>query len=76
MLLLSPSLSDASFAEVALYGSLENLLWYGYKNPGMLASSVLSDKIAHARYISMLSLGKKNFDECLAAESFFFFECI
>ena len=76
MLLLSPSLAYTSFAKVALDGSFEDFLRDGYKNPGMLTSGVLSDQIAHARYTSMFTLGKKSFDKRLAAESFFFLECI
>lgn len=74
VLLLSPALSYPAFAEVSLYGSLENLLGYRYKNPGMSASGVLSNKVAHTRYTSMFTLGKKCFYKRLAAESFFFFE--
>ena len=70
MLLLPPCFSDASFAEIALDGSLEGLLRYGYKNPGMLASRVLSHEVAHARNISVFTLSKKLADERLAAESF------
>ena len=76
MLLLSECLSDASFAEVALDGSLEDLLRYGYKNPGMLTARVLSHEVAHTRNISMSALGKQLADERLAAEPFFLFECI
>ena len=76
MLLLSECLSDASFAEVALDGSLEDLLRYGYKNPGMLASCVLSHEVAHARNISVFTLRKKLADERLAAESFSFLKRI
>ena len=70
MLLLSPGLPDASLAKVALDCSLEDLLRYGYKNPGMLASRVLSHDVAHARNIPVFALGKQTLDECLAAEPF------
>ena len=74
--MLSPCLSDASLAEIALDSSLEYLLGYGYKNPGMLTARVLSHEVAHARNISMSALGKQLADERLAAEPFFLFECI
>ena len=74
MLLLSPALSNSAFAEISLDCSFEDLLRYRYKNPGMFASCVLSNQVAHARYTSMLSLGKKCLDESLAAESLFLFE--
>ena len=76
VLLLSPGFAYPSFAEIALDRSLEDLLRYGYKNPGMLASRVLSHEVAHTRNISMFALGKQLADERLAAEPFFLFECI
>lgn len=73
VLLLSPGFAYPSLTEIALDGSLEDLLWYRNKNPGLLTSCVFSDKIAHARYISMSSLGKQLFNKRLAAESFCLF---
>ena len=76
MLLPSPCFADASLAEISFHCSLEGLLRDRYKNPGMLTPGVLSDKIAHARYISMASLGKQLVYEALTAESFFLLKCI
>ena len=70
VLLLSECLSDTSFAEIALDRSLEDLFRYGYKNPGMLTSRVLSHEVTHTRNISVSALCKKLSDERLAAESF------
>lgn len=70
VLLLSPCFSDASLAEIALDRSLEDLLRYGYKNPGMLASRVLSHEVAHTRNITVSALCKQLSYERLAAESF------
>ena len=76
MLLLSPCLSDATFAKVALDRSLETFFGNRNKNPGMVTSSVLADKVAHARNISVTTLGKQFLYKGLAAESFFLFKCI
>ena len=76
MLLPAPCLADTSLAQISLYSSFEAFFRYGYKNPGMIASGVLADKVAHARYISVTTLGKQFLDKVLAAEPFFFLECI
>ena len=76
MLLPAPCLADTSLAQISLYSSFEAFFRYGYKNPGMVASGVLADKVAHARYISVTTLGKQFLDKVLAAEPFFFLECI
>lgn len=76
MLLLSPCLPDATFAKVAFDRPLEAFFGDRNKNPGMVTSGVLADKVAHARNISVATLGKQFLNEGLAAESFFFFKCI
>lgn len=76
VLLLSPCLSDTSFAEVALDCSLEYLLGYGYENPGMLTPGIFAYQVSHARNCSVTTFGKQLADKCLAAESFFFLKCI
>lgn len=76
MFLLAPCFSDASFAQITFYRSLEAFLGYRYKNPGMVTPSVLADKVTHARNISVTTLGKQFLYKILAAESFFFLESI
>lgn len=76
MLLLSPRLSDATFAKVAFDRPFETFFRNRNKNPGMVTSSVLADEVAHARNISVTTLGKQFLNKGLAAESFFFFKCI
>lgn len=76
MLLLSPCLPDATFAKVAFDRPLEAFFGDRNKNPGMVTSSVLADKVAHARNISVTTLGKQFLYKILAAESFFFLESI
>ena len=76
VLLSAPCFANATFAQIALDSSLEAFLWYGYKNPGMVASGIFAYQIAHARNISVPTLGKQFLNKGLAAESFFFLECI
>ena len=51
--------------------SLEYLLRYRNKKPGMVETCVFHEQVTHAGHTTMTTLGKKLRDGCLATESFF-----
>ena len=58
VLLLAPAFPDPSLEEIALYSSLEHLLWYGHHHPVVFKAVAIEKYVTKPRHISMTALGK------------------
>ena len=72
VLLLSIAFADSSFQQIAFYGTLEELLRYGYHYSVLFISCAFEAEVTHVRHIAVLTFGKKLRNAGLAAQSFFF----
>lgn len=60
VLLFSIAFSDPSFEKIALDGSFEEFLRYGYHDPVEVVPRIGGEKITHTLYAAVFPFGKKH----------------